>query len=74
MILFSDVNFCFPVLLFSDVPILQLSCILVFRFPLFSDVPVFQCSCVFVLFFLFDLIIYVPVNNFSVMSGRVFLG
>ena len=25
-------------------------------------------------FFLFDLILYVPVNNFSVMSGRVFLG
>ena len=23
---------------------------------------------------LFDLILYVPVNNFSVMSGRVFLG
>ena len=27
-----------------------------------------------VLFVLFDLIIHVPVNNFSVMSGRVFLG
>ena len=25
-------------------------------------------------FCLFDLIIYIPVNNFSVMSGRVFLG
>ena len=25
-------------------------------------------------FFLFDLILYVPVNNLSVMSGRVFLG
>ena len=25
------------------------------------------------LFCLFDLILYVPVNNFSVMSGRVFL-
>ena len=23
---------------------------------------------------LFDLVLYVPVNNFSVMSGRVFLG
>ena len=23
---------------------------------------------------LYDLILYVPVNNFSVMSGRVFLG
>ena len=26
------------------------------------------------MFILFDLILYVPVNNFSVMSGRVFLG
>ena len=26
------------------------------------------------LFVLFDLILYVPVNNFSVMSGLVFLG
>ena len=26
------------------------------------------------IFVLFDLILYVPVNNFSVMSGRVFLG
>ena len=26
------------------------------------------------LFLLFDLILYVPVNNFSVMSGQVFLG
>ena len=26
------------------------------------------------LFDLFELILYVPVNNFSVMSGRVFLG
>ena len=25
-------------------------------------------------FFIFSLILYVPVNNFSVMSGRVFLG
>ena len=25
-------------------------------------------------FFLFDLILYVPFNNFSVMSGQVFLG
>ena len=25
-------------------------------------------------FCLFDLILYVPVNNFSVMLGRVFLG
>ena len=25
-------------------------------------------------FVLFDLILYVPVNNLSVMSGRVFLG
>ena len=25
-------------------------------------------------FVLIDLILYVPVNNFSVMSGRVFLG
>ena len=25
-------------------------------------------------FYLFDLILYVPVNNFSVMSGQVFLG
>ena len=24
--------------------------------------------------YLFDLILYVPVNNFSVMSGQVFLG
>ena len=32
-------------------------------------------SYVFFLFcFLFDLIFYVPVNNFSVMLGRVFLG
>ena len=26
------------------------------------------------IFVLFDLILYVPVNNFSVMVGRVFLG
>ena len=30
--------------------------------------------CVVSLFCLFDLILYVPVSNFSVMSGRVFLG
>ena len=28
----------------------------------------------FGIFCLFDLILYVPVNNFSVMLGRVFLG
>ena len=33
---------------------------------LFADIPFMGC--------LFDLILYVPVNNFSVMSGRVFLG
>ena len=28
----------------------------------------------FYIFFFFFLILYVPVNNFSVMSGQVFLG
>ena len=27
-----------------------------------------------IVFILFDLILYVPVNSFSVMSGQVFLG
>ena len=27
-----------------------------------------------IVFFLFDLILYVPVNNFSIMLGQVFLG
>ena len=30
-------------------------------------------NLVFIVFFLFDLIFYVAVNNFSVISGRVFL-
>ena len=34
-----------------------------------TDQTVLMCC-----FFLFDLILYVPVNNFSVMLGRVFLG
>ena len=29
---------------------------------------------IFGISFLFDLILYIPVNNISVMSGRVFLG
>ena len=30
--------------------------------------------CVYLVFCLFDLILYVPVNSFSIMSGWVFLG
>ena len=29
---------------------------------------------IIMVFILFDFILYIPVNNFSVMSGRVFLG
>ena len=34
----------------------------------------FQISAFMQTVILFDLIFYVPVNNFSAMSGRVFLG
>ena len=33
-----------------------------------------QGSLLWFLFFCFDFILNIPVNNFSVMSGRVFLG
>ena len=35
-------------------------------------IEIFEIDFVFVC--LFDLVLYVPVNNFSVMSGRVVLG
>ena len=33
-----------------------------------------ECSGIYILLILFDLILYLTANNFSVMSGRVFLG
>ena len=65
-----DVNSCFPVFLSfrcSYFPAFLYSCFQIS--PVFgcSCFPVFLCFCLFV--FLFELILYIPVNNFSVMSG-----